>query len=110
MVADDDLDAQGSGAGADDVDGLGMAGLGDEDGAAVVLAFEAVAHGHGFGGGGAFVEQRGVGDVQAGEVGDHGLEIEQGFEAALGDFGLVRGVLGVPAGVFEDVALDDRRA
>ena len=71
--------------------------------------FDAVAHRHGFGGGGGFVEQGGVGDVQAGQVDDHGLEIQQGFEAALGDFGLVRRVLGVPAGIFEDVALDDRR-
>ena len=65
-------------------------------------------HVHRFGGGGGFVEEGGIGDFEAGEIGDHGLEIEEGFEAALGDLGLVRGVLGVPTGVLEDVALDDR--
>jgi hypothetical protein len=48
-----------------------------------------VEHGHRLGGGGGFVEQRGVGDVEAGQVGDHGLEIEQRFEPALRDLGLV---------------------
>ena len=67
------------------------------------------AHRHGLGGGGGFVEQRGVGDVEAGEVGDHRLEIQQRFEPALGNFGLVRRVLRVPAGIFQDVALDDGR-
>ena len=66
-------------------------------------------HGHRLGGGGRFVEQRGVGDVEAGQVGDHGLEIEQRFEPALRDLRLVGRVGGVPAGIFEDVALDDRR-
>ena len=67
----------------------------------------ALGHGHGLGGGGGLVEQRGVGDVEAGEVADHGLEVDEGFETALRDFGLVGGVGGVPGGVLEDVALDD---
>ena len=66
-----------------------------------------VAQGHGLGGGGGFVEQRGVGDVQAGQVDDHGLEVQQRFEPALGDFGLVGRVGGVPAGVLQHVALND---
>ena len=45
----------------------------------------------------------------AGEVADHRLEIQQRFEAALRDLGLVRRVLRVPAGIFEDVALNHRR-
>ena len=40
---------------------------------------------------------------------DHRLEIEQRLEPALGDLGLVGRVRGVPAGVLEDVPLDDRR-
>jgi len=44
---------------------------------------------------------------QAGEIGDDRLEIEQGLEAALGDLGLIGRVSGIPAGVFEDGALDD---
>jgi hypothetical protein len=56
------------------------------------------AHVHRLGGGGGLVEQRGVGHRQAGEVGDHRLEVEQRLEAALRDLGLVRRVRGVPAG------------
>ena len=74
-----------------------------------VQSFEPVAHRHRLGGGGGFVEQRGVGDVERGEVGDHRLEIQQRFEPALGNFGLIRRVLRVPAGIFQHVALDDRR-
>jgi hypothetical protein len=33
------------------------------------------------------------------------LEVEQGLKSPLRDFGLVGRVLGVPAGVFEDIAL-----
>ena len=66
-----------------------------------------VAHRHRLGGGGGFVEQRGVGDVEAGEVGDHRLEIQERFEPALGNLGLIRRVLRVPAGIFQNVALND---
>ena len=63
--------------------------------------------GHGFGGGGGFIEHGGVGDFHAGEVADHGLKNQQRFETALRDFGLIRRVRRVPAGVFEHVAQDD---
>lgn len=66
------------------------------------------AHGHGLSSGGAFIEERGTGEGEACEVGDHGLEVEERFEAALADLGLIGGVLGVPTGIFEDVAEDDR--
>ncbi len=64
-------------------------------------------HGHRFGGGGRFIEQRCVGDFHAGQIADHGLEIEQTFEAALRHLGLIRRVGRVPAGIFEHVAQDD---
>ena len=109
VVADDDVDAEGFRAGADDVDGLRVAGGGDEErGVGVGGAFfEAVTHHHGFGGGGALVEHGAVGDFKTGEVGDEGLKIQNGLEAALGNFGLVRRVGGIPARVFENGALDD---
>ncbi len=44
-----------------------------------------------------------------GEVGDHRLEIQERFEAALGNFSLIRRVLRVPAGIFQNVALNHRR-
>ena len=64
---------------------------------------------HRLGGGGALVEQRRVGGRQAGEVADHGLEVEQRLEPALRDLRLVRRVGGVPARVLEHVAPDHRR-
>ena len=39
-------------------------------------------HGHGFGGGGGFVQQRGVGQRQAGQVDDHLLIVQQRFQTA----------------------------
>jgi len=60
---------------------------------------------HRFGGGGGFIEERGVGDRQGGEVGDHRLEIEQRLEPALRDLRLVRRVGRVPARVLDDVCV-----
>ena len=57
----------------------------------------AVRHGHGLGGGGGLVEQRGVGELHAGEVDHHLLEVEHGLEPALADLGLVGRVGRVPA-------------
>ncbi|MCY1355197.1 hypothetical protein D9M69_416080 [compost metagenome] len=102
------FDAQRLGAGAQHVEGLRVAVDGREEGRRLVLR-QALAEGHGFGGGGAFVEQGGVGDRQAGEVADQGLEVQQGFQAALGDFRLVGGVGGVPGRVFQQVAQDRSR-
>ncbi len=55
------------------------------------------------------VEQRSRRDRQPGEFGDQRLEIEQHLQPALADLGLVGRVGGVPGGVLEQVALDDRR-
>ena len=64
---------------------------------------------HRFGGSSGFVQQRCVRDVERSQVHDHLLEIEECFEPALCDFGLVRRVSGVPAGIFEDISLDNGR-
>ncbi|MCY1291050.1 hypothetical protein D9M70_402210 [compost metagenome] len=106
LVADHYLDAQRLGAGAQHVEGLRVAVLRGEEGVAGLVLAQALAEGHGLGGGSAFVEQGGVGDRQAGEVADQGLEVQQGFQAALGDFRLVGGVGGVPGRVFQQVAQD----
>ena len=45
----------------------------------------------------------------AGQVAHHRLEVEQRFEPALGDLGLIRRVRRVPAGVLEHVPQDDAR-
>ena len=55
------------------------------------------------------VEQGGVGGGQAGQVTDHGLEVQQCLEPALGDLRLVRRVGGVPAGILQHIAANHRR-
>jgi hypothetical protein len=57
---------------------------------------------------GGFIQERGVGHRQAGEIDRHLLEGEKRLQAALRDLGLVGRVRGVPAGVLEHVALDYR--
>src|SRR4030095_11103477 len=47
--------------------------------------------------------------LRPGQVHDHSLIGEERLEAPLRDLRLIRGVRGVPAGVFQDVALNDRR-
>ena len=64
---------------------------------------------HGLGSGRGFVEKRGVGDGQTGQGLDHRLEVQQCFEAALGNLRLIGRVGGVPAGVLQQAAADDRR-
>ena len=71
--------------------------------------FDVGAQSHRFGAGGSFIQERCVGDRQRGQVGDQRLKIEQGFQASLSNLGLVRRVLRVPAGIFQDFALDHRR-
>ena len=92
-------------AGPHDGDGLRQA-LGVEHDL-VRLGLRRAAHQRdGLGDGGRLVQQRRVRGGQAGQVGDHGLEVEQRFEPALGDLRLVGRVRGVPGRVLEDVAAD----
>jgi len=67
------------------------------------------AHPERLGGGRRFVEQGRIGERQAREVSNQRLEVQQRFEPALRNLGLVGGVLGVPTRILEDVALDHRR-
>ncbi|MNM74037.1 hypothetical protein D3C81_857860 [compost metagenome] len=101
------FEAEGIGAGLHHGDGLRVAVGIDEEHIALGLR-HALGQGHGFGGGGGFVEQRGAGQVEAGEVDGQLLEVQQRLQAALGDLRLVRGVGGVPARVFQHVAQDHR--
>ena len=57
--------------------------------------------GHGLGHGGRLVQQTRAGDGQTGEIGDQGLEVEQGLQPTLADLGLVRRVRRVPGGVLQ---------
>ena len=100
------LDAQAVGARAHHFQRLRMHVVGDVEQVGLRLG-RALGQGHGFGRGGGLVQQRGVGDVHAGQVGAHLLEVDQRLHAALRDLGLVGRVGRVPGGVLEDVAQDD---
>ena len=106
-VGDGDAEVHSLGAGTDDGDGLRVE-FGIEDDGCPLL--------HGtthqqdrLGDGGGLIEEGGIGDVEAGEVLDDLLEVQQRLEPALGDLGLVRRVGGVPGGVLDQVAADDGR-
>ena len=68
----------------------------------------AVEQTHRFCNSGAFVKQAGVRHWQAGEIADHGLKVQQRFKTALANFGLVRGVRGVPPWIFENATTNHR--
>ena len=87
----------------------GKHSLGDKDAFALAPCAPPRGQVHRFGGGRGFIEQRGIRDVEPGEVADHRLEVEQRLQPALRNFRLIRRVGGVPAGVLEDVSLNDRR-
>ena len=105
-IANDEIEAEGPGACLDHANGLGMRVAVDEERASWRLD-QPLCHRHGFRRRGAFIEKRGAGKLKSGEVDDHLLEIEQGFEAALAHLGLIGRIGCVPAGVFEDVAQND---
>ena len=104
-ITDDDLVPKRHGPGSDHLDGLGVALCVDEEDHVVVLA-DPFDQRHRLGGGRRLVKQRRIGDLESGEVADHGLEVQQGLEATLGDLRLIGRVGGVPARILEDVALD----
>ena len=107
-LAEFQLEAEQVGAGLEHADGLREQALVHKAyigvGFHLVAAAAVVEHDHGFGSGRAFVQKGGVGQGQPGHVGHHGLVVQQGFQTALGNLGLVRGVRGVPSRVFKDVA------
>ena len=107
-IADHQTPAQRLGAGAQHRQRLRMHLAVDEERFGLELR-RALRQRHRFGRSGGLVEQRRVGDVEPGEVADHGLEIEQRFQPALADLRLIRRVGGVPRRIFQDVALDHRR-
>ena len=105
---DDHVDSDRLGAGPDHVDSLRMA-VGIDDERLARVRVQAPEHRHRLAGGGRLVEQGRVGDLHAGEVAHHGLEVEQRLEPSLRDLGLVRRVRRVPGGILQNVAEDDRR-
>ena len=107
-IADDQRPAERLGAGAQHRQRLRMHRLIDEERVRLHLR-GAMRQRHRFRRRGRLVEQRGVGDIEAGQIADHGLEIEQRLQPALADLGLIRRVGGVPGWILQNVALDDGR-
>jgi hypothetical protein len=107
-VAHDEVDAEMPRAGLDDGDRLRVAERVDEEGLPLRAAHPA-GHGHRLGGGGGLVQQGRVGQLQAGEVDDHLLVVQERLEPALAHLGLVGRVGRVPARAFQKVAQDHRR-
>ncbi len=69
----------------------------------------AFGHRHCFGRGGRFVQQAGIGNRQPGQIGDHGLIVQQRLQPTLCNLGLIGGIGGVPRRIFKDIQLDRRR-
>ena len=105
----DELDAQRLGPGLQDGPGLRQHVGVDEEHRVLRRLAGTAQQGHGLRRRGRLVEQAGVGDVEPGEVGDQGLEGEQGLEPPLADLGLVGRVGGVPGRVLQHVAADHGR-
>ena len=106
--AEDEFETEIAGARLEHVDRLREAAGVDEE--AVRRRFaHAPCHRHRLGSSGGFIEQRGVGEFEAGQVDDHLLVVEQRLQTPLGDFGLIGRVGRVPARILEHVAQDDRR-
>ena len=106
-IGDDDLPAERLRARSHHGDRLRMAIAIDEE-RRRLRARDAFRHRHRFGRGRRLIEQRGIGDFQSREIGDHGLKVQQGLQSALADLGLVRRVGRIPSRVFQYVALDHR--
>ncbi len=106
--ADVQGDPEGLGARLHHRDGLGVAVLRDEK-SLFLSAFNAPAHHHRFGRRRSFIQQRRVGKRQAGQIGNHGLVDQQRLQPPLCDLRLIGRVLRVPAGVLQDIPLNDGR-
>ncbi len=107
-LTDDDLNAQRLGPGLHHGDVLRVAIAVDKE--ALGLGFRAAQrHGHRLGTGGSLIQKRRIGDFQPGKVAHHGLEIEQRFQTALRNLGLVGRIGRVPRRVLKNIPLDRRR-
>ena len=92
-----------------DVDRLRVASRIDEKAMPRVRSSRLIRQKHRLGGGGPFVEQRRIRDLETGEIDDHCLEVQQRFEPALRDLGLIWRVRRVPAGILQHVSLHHGR-
>src|SRR5215470_15898027 len=106
-IAYHNLDSERLRPGLDDGNCLGMTIIGNKE--RLAIWNDSVTKRHRFGSSRRFVEHGSVRDVEGGQIYDHLLEVQQRFEPPLREFRLVRRVSGIPAGVFKNIALNDRR-
>ena len=105
-VADLDRDAERLRSGLDHCDGVRVAPGVDHEAGRRSRGREPAGHRHRLGCRRRLVEERSVRELGAGQLAHHRLEVEERFEPALRDLGLVGGVRRVPARVLEHVPLD----
>ena len=108
-----DVDAQVGGAGTQDRPGLREDPVGHDETVHPFLGRLAAPgieqHRHRFRRGRGLIQQAGVGQLHAGEVAHHGLEVHQRLESSLGNLRLVGGVGGVPTRILQHIAADHTR-
>ncbi len=107
-ITDDDLPAQRFCTGPHHGNRLRMAIAIDEE-CRCLRARDPPGHDHRFGRGSRLIEQGCIGDLEAGEIDDHGLEVQQGLQPALADLGLIWRIRRIPGRVLQYVALDHGR-
>ena len=107
-IADDQLPAERLGTGAQHSDGLRVAVFINEEFTGFRFR-NTLGDRHSLGSRGTFVQQRGVGNIQAGQFADHGLEVQQRLETTLRNFRLIRRVGRVPGRIFENIAQNYQR-
>ena len=105
-IAHDDLEPARCGARTHDRDRLRMTIHVDEVAQLTFVLCDRLSEMHGFGRRRSLIEQRRIRDLEAGQVRDHRLKVEQRFEPPLRDLRLIRRVGRVPAGILEHVPLD----
>ena len=108
-VIDNHFKTKGFCTGANHIQRLRMNVRSNEEAIGIFQFADAFSHRHCFSGCGSFVQQRRRSHIQPGQIQRYLLEVEQGFEAALGDFRLIRGIRGIPARIFQHVAQNNRR-
>lgn len=107
VIANDNLNVQGPRPRPRHLDRLGMAPFRNEK--HIPFRLHILAEMHRLCGGRGFVEQRRIGHGQGRQVAGHRLKVEQRFEPSLRYLRLIRSVLRVPAGILQNIPLNDRR-
>ncbi len=92
LVPLDHLDAQRLRPRPHDLDGLRVTIPRNKNRLRLRILFQRESHRHRLRRGGRLIQQRGIRNIQSGEIDDHRLEIQQRLHAALRDFSLVRRV------------------